>query len=374
MQKPGARLLPGAGQKPVLAVLLQLCWWRSWLIWARRFSSDSGEAEAQIRRVLITGAAGFIGLALAERLSRDDRISLILVDSFDLSHGDEALRALAGRRNVKYVRADLTDPTWVANLPRDVDTLFHLAAVLGVEQVRRAPDRVLEVNAVSTLNAFNYARRLTRVQRVLFSSTSEVYAGALRHFGIPLPTPETAPLCLDDVSEPRTSYALSKMFGEGVAFAWRAMHGIPVTIVRYHNVYGPRMGFRHVIPESFVKIAKSSGDVDVMSPGHTRAFCYIEDAVEATIRCAAASETEGQQINIGSSCEEITIRDLVSRIARVMQRSIRIRELPDAPGSPSRRCPDTSKLKGLTGFSAAVSLDDGLDRTYSWYKDRAGAC
>ena len=230
---------------------------------------------------------------------------------------------------------------------------------------------MLEVNALSTLNIFNYARTVNnRLRRLLFSSTSEVYSGTLRHYGIALPTPETVPLCVDDITAPRTSYALSKMYGEAVAFAWRNVHRVPVTVVRYHNVYGPRMGFRHVIPQTFVKIRDSKGVIEVPSPTHTRAFCYVQDAVEATILCAERDQAEGQIVHIGSSQEEIAIRDLIHRIAAAMGTTVSISELPDTPGSPARRCPDTSALQRLTGFSAKVSLDEGLRSTYAWYENR----
>jgi nucleoside-diphosphate-sugar epimerase len=295
---------------------------------------------------------------------------LILVDKLSPDESDETFQALAARPNVEFVRADLTQPESLDGLPRDIAVVFHGAAILGVQQVLESPHHVLEVNAASTLTVFNFARQLTGLKRVLFASTSEVYAGTLKHFGIPLPTPEDVPICVDDVSLARTSYALSKVYGEAIAFSWRHSHGLPVTVARYHNVYGPRMGFRHVIPQTFAKIFRSSGEVDVPSPRHTRAFCFIEDAVEATIRCWEADSTDGEIINIGSSAEEISIRLVVEKIASVMGRDITIRESAETPGSPVRRCPDTSKLARLTGFSARVSLDEGLRRTYAWYKDR----
>jgi nucleoside-diphosphate-sugar epimerase len=322
------------------------------------------------RKILITGAAGFIGGALAEELQKDPGNDLLLIDQVEEDRFDLQFAELLKRPNTRYLRMDITDRAATFHLPKDVETVYHLAAIIGVEQVLRSPDKVLEVNAVSTLNVFNYARELPKLRRLLFSSTSEVYAGTLKRCEIALPTPETVLLCIDDVSAPRTSYALSKIYGEAVAFAWRQIHGVPVTIVRYHNVYGPRMGFRHVIPQTFVKIVQSNGVVEVPSPDHTRAFCYIEDAVRATIRCVESEKTEGRIVHIGSSEEEIAIRDLVCRIGRVMGREISIKELPDTPGSPARRCPDTSVLAQLTGYRAKVSLDEGLRRTHDWYKDR----
>jgi UDP-glucose 4-epimerase len=307
---------------------------------------------------------------LAPRLAETRDTHLVLVDQVNPSKSDEALKALVARPNVTFMRLDLTSPGCMDRIPSDVEIVFHGAAVLGVEQVLKSPDRVLQINALSTLNVFNFAKQLQSVRRVVFASTSEVYAGTLRHFGIPLPTPEHVPICIDDVTLPRTSYALSKIYGEAIAFAWRSSDHLPVTVVRYHNVYGPRMGFRHVIPQTFVKIANSTGKIEVPSAGHTRAFCYIEDAVEATIRCWEAGGAEGKIINIGHSTEEISIFGLVQKIARVMGRNIFIEQTTDTPGSPARRCPDTSKLKLLTGYVSRVSLDDGLAKTYSWYKER----
>jgi UDP-glucose 4-epimerase len=326
--------------------------------------------RAEIQHFLLTGAAGFIGGSLASRLADRAGTKLVLVDKLNPEEGDEYFRALISRPNVSFVQADLTAPGCLEDLPRDIDVVFHGAAILGVQQVLDAPDRVLEINAASTLNVFNFARRLTGLKRIVFASTSEVYAGTLKHFGIPFPTPESVPICVDDVRLARTSYALSKVYGEAIAFAWRKSHGVPVTVVRYHNVYGPRMGFRHVVPQTFVKIARSTGSVDVPSAHHTRAFCYVEDAVEATILCWESGQAEGQVVNIGSSVEEISIRRLVEKIASTMGREIIIREMPETAGSPSRRCPDTSNLKRLTGFSAGVSLDEGLQGTYAWYRER----
>jgi nucleoside-diphosphate-sugar epimerase len=322
------------------------------------------------QEILITGAAGFIGSALAQRLCRASGNRLTLVDRVAADDLREELKEIVAQPNVRYLPLDLMDGAAVARLPRDVQVIYHLAAVIGVEQVLSAPDRVLEVNAVTTLNLFNHAKGLANLKRFLFSSTSEVYAGTLKHYGIPLPTPENVPLCLDDVAAPRTSYALSKIYGEAVAFAWSNVYGVPVTIVRYHNVYGPGMGFRHVIPQTFVKVKQADGQIEVPSADHTRAFCYIDDAVEATIQCAERDETKGQVVHIGSAGEEIAIGSLVRKITDLMQRPLVIRELPATPGSPARRCPDTSTLKRLTGCEAKVSLSEGLQRTYEWYRSR----
>lgn len=295
---------------------------------------------------------------------------MLLIDLMDRRRVPEHVERVLERPNVEYRSAELRDPNAVSSADGDINEIYHFAAIIGVDNVLKVPDRVLETNAVTTLNIFNYASTLKGLRRLLFSSTSEVYAGTLKHFGIPLPTPENVPLCVDDISAPRTSYALSKIYGEAIAFAWRRTRCVPVTIVRYHNIYGPHMGFRHVIPQTFIKIAQSGGVVEVPSVHHTRAFCFIDDAVEATIRCVREQKTEGKVIHVGDSREEITIRDLVLRIGQVMGRQIMVKEMQETEGSPARRCPDTTALEQLTGFRAHVSLDEGLRRTYEWCKDR----
>jgi nucleoside-diphosphate-sugar epimerase len=159
------------------------------------------------------------------------------------------------------------------------------------------------------------------------------------------------------------------MYGESIFFNYGQKYDIPFTIVRYHNVYGPRMGFMHIVPEMFVKITENE-IVDVASPLHTRAMCYIDDAVEMTILACESCNTNGEILNIGNQEQEISVRELVSTISKVLQKQVEFNEIEDTPGSPSRRCPDISKIKNLTGFSPKVCLFDGISKTYDWYKSR----
>lgn len=337
-------------------------------------------------KILITGGAGFIGQAITRTLSDNAQNTITLVDNFARGRVDADLQSVLDRPNVHFIEGDVTDAAFFATLPTDFDYIYHLAAVIGVRNVMEKPDKVLYVNAISTLYLFEYAKRLPNLKRVLFSSTSEIYAGTLKHFGIAVPTPETEHLTLDDITSPRTTYMLSKMYGESICFNYGRLYNIPFTVVRYHNVYGPRMGYLHVLPEMFIKIRDKSAAatnatnaanavienavIDVASPTHTRAFCYIDDAVQSTILVTEHPATQGEIINIGNSEQEITIRDLVTTVAKVMGKPITLNELPDTPGSPARRCPDTSKIKALTGFVPTIGLEEGITRMYAWYKDR----
>jgi len=320
-------------------------------------------------KILITGGAGFVGFSLARRLSDAGDHRLVVLDNLSRGRMDPELRELIGRSNVDFVEGDATDAEVYAALDTDFDYIYHLAAVIGVKNVMERPDRVLYVNAISVLRVLEYARSVPGLKKLLFSSTSEAYAGTQKHFGIDVPTAEDVPLALDDVSSARTTYALSKIFGESACFTWANRYGVPVTIVRYHNVYGPRMGFAHVIPETFVKVTENPR-VDVPSPGHTRAFCYIDDALEYTVRACESSETAGEILNVGNATEEVRIVDLVSLIADVVGRQVDINEQPDTPGSPPRRCPATAKIVSLTGYEPQYDLRSGVERTWDWYRER----
>lgn len=320
-------------------------------------------------RILITGGAGFIGYFLAKRLSGQAGNNIVLVDDLSRGRKDPDFEKLIEMKNLTLLVGDVTDASFVSGLPTDIDYIYHMAAVVGVNNVVKAPARALKVNTVSTINMFEYARKVKSLNKFFFASTSEVYSGTMRHLAIKVPTPEDVLLALDDITRDRTVYALSKMCGESAGLVYGKEFGIPVTIGRYHNVYGPRMGFDHVIPEMFVKISLSP-EVEVASPGHTRSFCYVDDAVEFTMRVTEDDKADKEIFHIGNPGEEVAIKDLVAKIARIMDRKIAIKELPDTAGSPPRRCPDTSKIERLTGYRAAVSLEDGIRRTYDWYKDK----
>jgi nucleoside-diphosphate-sugar epimerase len=162
---------------------------------------------------------------------------------------------------------------------------------------------------------------------------------------------------------------LSKIYGESIGFVYGRKFNIPFTCGRYHNVYGPRMGYAHVIPEMFIKINEHNV-IDVPSSTHTRAFCFIDDAIEFTIRACENPNTNNEILHIGNSSEEISVKDLVFKISSILGKSITLNELADTPGSPARRCPDITKIQSLTGYSPCVTLSEGIQNTYRWYKDK----
>ena len=318
-------------------------------------------------RTLITGGAGFIGAHLARALAERGH-EVDLVDSLARGRADEEVAALERTGAVRLIPGDLLDPAFLPSLGTEHDRVVHLAAIVGVANVLGGPDRTLRDNAVMLNHVLAWAATLPRLQRVLFASTSEIYAGTARVGELPVPTPEDVPLTFPDPADARATYALSKLYGEALCHH----SGLPFTIIRPHNVYGPRMGLSHVIPELLerARAALDGGELEVFSADHRRSFCYVEDAAELLARALEAPAGAGATINVGREGPEVTMGELASLVVATVGKRLDVRPLPATPGSPLRRCPDMGRAERLTGYRARVDLADGVARTYAWYRRR----
>ncbi len=317
-------------------------------------------------KALITGGAGFAGLHLARELVAQG-YEVVLADNFSRGVRDAELDALAADPGVSLQTADLLDPQCIRGLPDDCDQVYHFAAIIGVQHVLARPFDVLADNTKMLLNALDLARGQRNLQRFVFASTSEVYAGTLLHYELPTPTPETTPLALSPLEDKRTSYMLSKIYGEALC-----RHAeLPITLIRPHNLYGPRMGLSHVIPQLLERAyrAKDGDDFEVYSVDHTRTFAYIDDAVQLVRRAAESPACEGEVINVGNQEPEVKIGELAEVVLRVVGRELQIVPQPATPGSPRRRCPDMSRAIELTGYRPRVGLEEGVERTFRWYEE-----
>jgi UDP-glucose 4-epimerase len=321
------------------------------------------------QKIVITGGAGFLGFALAKRLLKDTTAQIILVDNFQRGQVDVEFKELCREERIQLVDGDLRDNLVLEPLGRDIGYIYHLAARVGVKNVSENPDQVLQENVESTINVVNFAKQCDNVRRLVFASTSEVYAGTLRQFGMEIPTPEQTPLTLEDISKPRTTYALSKMFGECLTMMSVYNKQLNCTVVRYHNIYGPRMGYAHVIPELIFRMRKDEV-VEVFSPNHTRAFCYVDDAVTATIGVATSEKANGKIYNVGDSTREISMMDLAKLIQNQTKSRALLIEGAVTEGSPVRRCPNVDDLFRDIQFKCQVGLEEGISLTDAWYKDR----
>ena len=314
-------------------------------------------------RYLVTGAAGFIGFALARRLAERPDAEVICVDNFVRGERDEAYRALANRANVQGLDCDLSDPEALAELPERVDVIFHMAAMNGTQNFYERPFEVVRNCTLPTLNLLSRYQG-DRVGRFVYAGTSEAYASTVTRFNWPVPTAEDVPLSFDDPSNVRWSYGASKMHGEVAVFAAAAQSGLKHSVIRYHNAYGPRMGDKHVVPDFLIR--GRNGEYVLYGWEDTRAFIYIDDAVEATIAIADAPGCEGEIVNIGAERET-----RIDELGRLMMIAAgwtgEIRLEPSPKGSVKRRAPDVAKLQRLTGFKERWTLEDGLRETALFY-------
>jgi len=227
---------------------------------------------------------------------------------------------------------------------------------------------------VSNFNEYGKALRCETALLETLSTIGEItklaetYALTVSKFNAEVPTSEEVPLCVEDVFNPRWSYGGSKITGELLFINYAKHYGFDYSIIRYHNIYGPRMGYEHVIPEFCTRLLNEEAPFKIFGGENTRAFCYIKDAVDATIKVMKSKETNSKVIHIGNSKEEISIRELAEKLMSVADKKTEIKILEEAKGSVKRRCPNTNKLSELTGFEAKVMLEEGLKETWNWYK------
>jgi nucleoside-diphosphate-sugar epimerase len=312
--------------------------------------------------ILVTGGSGFIGAALTKALVEAGHRVRVLDDN---SRGRP--RRLAGiERDIEFVAGDVRDSDAVARAAQGMDEVHHLAFVNGTEFFYSRPELVLDVAVRGMVNVLDACRR-HGIGRLVLASSSEVYQTPPQ-----TPTDESAPLSIPDPLNPRYSYAGGKLISELMAINYGRKDFERVLIFRPHNVYGPDMGFEHVIPQFAVRLNRlaaevPSGEIPFAIQGsgrETRSFCHVDDLVAGVLTMRERGEHLGIY-HIGTM-EEVSIADLAHRVARAAGRTISLVPGAAASGGTARRCPDISKMGGL-GYRPRISLDDGLARTLPWY-------
>lgn len=309
-----------------------------------------------MKAILITGAAGFLGFHLARALQTQDGTHIYCVDNFSRGVHDDAYDELIRCDNVTGLVLDLCDPASIKDLPKSVDVVYHLAALNGTQNFYERP---FEVMRSTTLPAFWLLEKYRdcELQRFVYAGSSESYASTVTRFGWEVPTSENVPLCVDDIFNPRWSYGVSKIHGELLTINACRHFSIPFAIARYHNIFGPRMGDRHIIPD-FLSRARE-GIFELFGFEETRTFMFVDDAVRASILLGEDPRAIGRVINVGGA-EEISMLDLAIRILHLAGLESHKLELHPAPaGSVFRRAPNTDALQSL-GFHPRWTLNDGL--------------
>jgi UDP-glucose 4-epimerase/UDP-glucuronate decarboxylase len=249
------------------------------------------------------------------------------------------------------------------------DKVYHLAAVVGVGEVMKNPVNTLKVNTLSTFNLLEKVVHSNKKPKILFTSSCENYAGTVNFFNYNIPTDENVPLCITDITNPRWTYASSKILGEICFYHYGKEFGFPTTIIRYHNVYGPRMGNQHVIPEIFQKLKKNPDQLEIYGGNQFRTFCFVQDAADMTINVMDSDKSNFKIVNIGSRNNEVKIIDLINEIIKILQVNPEIIDHGAPSGSVERRKPDINFIESIGCFSERVNFKDGLQQTIEWYRN-----
>jgi len=319
-------------------------------------------------KALITGGAGFIGFHLAKNLA-EEKNEVHILDNFARAKHDEDLKLLLENKNVSLIKADVTNPDFTKELDKNYDQIYHLAAINGTGNFYKIPHLVLKVGVLGTINILDWFSQ-HKNGKLLISSSSEAYSGALNVMQekFPIPTPEDVPLIIDDPKNARWSYGGSKILSEIAMHSYAHAFDIRnFVIIRYHNVYGPRMGNEHVIPQFLIRSIKKENPFKIYGGEETRTFCYIDDAIKATKIIMKNNSTNGKTIHVGGSNHEIKIIDVAKLVFEISDYNPKIEILRAPEGSVIRRCPDISKLKSLN-YIPEVDLKEGIERTYEWYR------
>jgi len=315
-------------------------------------------------KILIIGGAGFFGYHLSKKYISSGH-TVDIIDNLSRGKLDKDLYNILESDKICFYNEELNSFYENKNYSKNYDLIYHLAAKVGVANVQNDPYGTLYDNINLTNIAVNIAKKQRKLKRIIFTSTSEVYSGAVEINLAKIPTEEETSLIINDIKEKRATYKLSKIVGESMLLN----SSLPVSIVRPHNIYGPRMGMSHVIPELIFKISKlKDGDkLGVYSINHTRTFCFIEDAINMIMNIAINKDTTNKVLNLGAHGPEIKMGDLAKKITLLANKDINLVPELDHPGSPTRRCPDMSNTFKHINYKYKFNLENGLNKTFDWY-------
>jgi len=309
-----------------------------------------------MKKVLITGADGFIGSHLTEMLvGKGYKVkALSLYNSFNNWGWLESVNC---KKDIEIVTGDIRDPHYCKIITKDVDVIFHLAALIAIPFSYVAPDSYVETNIRGTLNICQAAKE-NRISRLIHTSTSEVYGTAQY-----VPIDEKHPL------QPQSPYSASKIAADAMVMSFYNSFNLPVTIARPFNTYGPRQSARAIIPTIITQIASGKKEIKLGDLSPTRDFNYVEDCCRAFIMLSESEKTIGETVNIGSNFE-ISISDTLKLIKELMSSDVTFindqqRNRPKKSEVYRLWC-DNKKISELVGYKPIINIKEGLKKTIDW--------
>ncbi len=312
------------------------------------------------KRILLTGGAGFIGSTLAEHLIGENEI--LIYDNFSR---DSLRHRKIKSKNLSVVKEDVLN---FSSLKKHCDEfrpqiVIHLAAIAGIDTVIINPVKTLDVNINGTMNLLKALEKSSRsLERFLDFSTSEVL-GAYAYKSNELTHTNFAP-----VGEARWTYSISKITGEHLVHSYFKQFGYPCVTIRPFNIYGPGQVGEGAI-QIFIKNVVKKKDIEIHGDGdQIRSWCYIDDMIDGVVCCLINKNAIGEVFNIGNPKGTITISSLAEKIVRLCNSKSKIKYVPKNYVDVELRIPSIEKAKELLGFIPKIDLDEGIKRTYQWYK------
>jgi UDP-glucose 4-epimerase len=313
------------------------------------------------RSIFITGGTGFIGSSLIGRLINSNRITVY----DNLSRNSLKQKPFRDHPNLTLVTGDVLDFDHISETMRDKDIVIHLAAIAGVDAVVKSPVTTMRVNMIGTANVLETASRLPRCERVVCFSTSEVFGQqAFR-------SEETDNAVVGELGEARWTYAVSKLAGEHLALAYFHEKHLPTTVLRPFNVYGPGQVGEGAL-RTFVLRALRNEPIKIHGDGtQIRAWCYIDDLVDAVLLAMEHPRAVGESFNVGNEKAVITVYGLANTVVRVLNSTSPVVFVRKDYLDVELRVPSAKKARELLGFEAEVDLEEGIRRTADYYRSQS---
>ena len=310
-----------------------------------------------MKKVLVTGADGFIGSHLTELLLKND-LEVVALSYYNSFNYWGWLEGLTHHKNLTIISGDIRDANFCDKITKNIDAIYHLAALIGIPYSYDAPESYIDTNIKGTLNICQAALR-NNVKRLIHTSTSEVYG-----------TAQYVPIDEGHPKQPQSPYSASKIGADAIALSFFNSFELPITVARPFNTFGPRQSARAVIPSIITQIAAGNKKLSLGDLSPTRDFNYVKDTFNGFWELANSENTIGEEINIATN-SEISIKETVDKIVNFMNAEIEV-ETVNARIRPEksevhRLFGDNTKIKKLTNFSPNYSFDEGLKETIDWF-------